>query len=119
LVFHGPGSAMVPAEDLTRYEGGTLSDNIISSPSFVKRGMTLGPTICLFINGQPKPGWPLDAIDVSRVVAVELYVAGPRGDATGTLAMEWPPAARCSPVATTVTRTRPTDAKYAAIWLKP
>lgn len=109
-------SALVPGEEVSR-QGGNLTDALRGSPTFVKRGLTIGPMICVYVNGEARPGWPLDAFDPSRIVAVELY--GVRGDPTHTLATEWPPGAPCGMGNRLAQSAKGSDAHFAAIWLKP
>ncbi|MBL0169665.1 MAG: carboxypeptidase regulatory-like domain-containing protein [Gemmatimonadaceae bacterium] len=110
-------SALVTGSEL-RAAGGALSDALVRSKSMTLRGLRLGVTTCVFLNGIPRPGMPLDAIQIEEVEAVELY--GARGDPTGTLASSWPAGAQCGS-ASRLPPPRsggiaPPDAKWAAIW---
>ena len=112
--------ALVPGEEITRY-GSSASDAIRGSQSFVKKGLQLGSSVCLFVNGVPRPGWPLDAIPPEQIATGELYTK--TGDETSTLAARWPHgAAFGSSAGTVATPTSPLSRRslihYAVIWLK-
>ncbi len=115
--MRGPNSAIVTGSEVRRY-GGSLMDALRGSPSFVSHGLHFGPTTCVFVNGRPEPGLPLDAIRVEDVASIELY--GPSDEATNTLS--WPHYARCGENIAV----RPlhgvgnsaTTAVLAAVWLK-
>ena len=110
-------SALVSGAEL-RDMGGSLHDALLRSKSMTVRGLRLGPTTCVFLNGIPRPGLPLDAFQIEEIEAVELY--GESGDPTGTLASSWPRGAQCG---MSSRRAPPANgaiavpyAKWAAIW---
>lgn len=120
IVWRGPRSAIVPASELEQFEGTTLSDALNRSPTAFRRGLRIGTRTCVFIDGRPRPGWPIDAFRIENVDAVELYGIG--ADGTQSLWLAWPTRVPCSlpqggalgePVVPTGT------AVYAVIWLKP
>jgi hypothetical protein len=117
----GNGGAVIPSSELHRYAGGMASDAALASPSLLEKGLRFGPTLCLFVDGVPKPGWTLDAIPVEQIETIEAYTS--TGDVTTTLAKAWPPGARCGE--TTSIRPPPTLAErrsmiaIASVWLKP
>jgi hypothetical protein len=90
--MRGPNSALVSGTAL-RDAGGSVVDALRGSPAFTQRGMRIGPTTCVFVNGRPSPGLPLNGVDPKQIETIELYGAG--GDATGTLARSWPPGLPC------------------------
>lgn len=117
LGWRAMSSALVTGSEL-RDAGGSLSDALQRSRSMTLRGLRLGLTTCVFLNGIPRPGLPLDAFQIEEIEAVELY--GPRGDPTGTLASAWPIGAQCG-AASRLPVPRgsgiaPPEAKWAAIW---
>ncbi len=120
LRWEGQHGALVPGEQITRW-GGSASDAIRGSQAFVRKGLQLTSNVCLFVNGVPKPGWPLDAIPPEQIATVELYTA--TGDETNTLFSRWPPHAQCgissggasSPLSPFE---RKSVIRYAVIWLK-
>jgi carboxypeptidase family protein len=116
--------AVVTSTELQRYGGGSASDALRASQSFVKKGLRIGPVTCLFIDGIPKPGWQLDAIPPEQIAAVEVYTRS--GDATGTLASQWPDKQTVpglGPCRTPMRRSpsagvEASTVMYVAIWLK-
>lgn len=115
--WQGSGGAVVPGSELQRYAGGSVTDAVQASPSFMKRGLRIDPNACVFIDGVPKPGFNLDAIPVEHIAAIELYTN--RGDVTGTLGTLWP---RGAPCGTALTTRRSADVqstiRLVSIWLK-
>ncbi len=120
LRWEGQHGAVVPGEQIAEW-GGSASDAIRGSQAFVRKGLQLTSNVCLFVNGVPKPGWPLDAIPPEQIATVELYTA--TGDETNTLYERWPRGAQCgSSAGTASSPTSPFDRKsivrYAVVWLK-
>jgi hypothetical protein len=120
LRWQGQGASIVPGEEITR-NGGSSGDAIRGSSSFVRKGLVLGPTVCLFVNGVPKPGWGFDGIPPEQIATVELYTI--TGDETHTLAQEWPHGAQCGRTGGVPAPTSPFNRRsvvqYAVVWLKP
>lgn len=119
VVWRGSKSALVPGAELEELEGMSLSSALNASRTGFRRGMIVGPNTCVFVNGQPKPGFWVDMYDPEDVEAVELY--GPGGEGTGTLRLAWPARAPCGaqqggPYGRGVP---PGNATWAVIWLKP
>lgn len=113
LIWRGMNSALVPGSQLRRY-GGSVTDALQGSPAVVITGLRIDRSTCVFVNGLPRPGWPLDAYNVDDIEAVEVY--GRYGDATGMLAKRWPPGAPCGDGSSS----RPTSgtAGFAVVWLR-
>jgi hypothetical protein len=120
LRWQGQGASIVPGEEITR-NGGSSGDAIRGSSSFVRKGLVLGPTVCLFVNGVPKPGWGFDGIPPEQIATVELYTI--TGDETHTLAQEWPHGAQCGRTGGVPAPAGPFNRRsivqYAVVWLKP
>jgi hypothetical protein len=111
-------SALVPGSQVRRY-GGSLTDAIQGSAAVVNKGLRIGSEACVFVDGVPRPGLPLDAVRVDDVEAVEVY--GTRGDPTGVLARQWPPGVPCTATAIHPSRTvgpSPEVARYVVVWLR-
>jgi hypothetical protein len=111
----GSRGALIPSEQLLRY-GGSLMDAIAGAPSLVRKGLRFGPTICVFVNGQPKPGLPLDAVPVEQVAAVEVFTV--KGDDTNSLATRWPSGAACSETGVRTAARPSIQAYYASVWTR-
>jgi hypothetical protein len=112
-------SALVPGSQL-RETGGALSDALQRTPAMNVRGLRLGPTTCVFVDGVPRPGSPLDAYAVEDIEAVELY--DDNSDLTGTVSKAWPRGAQCGLASRLPPPPSngmgPPIAKYAMIWTR-
>lgn len=119
VVWRGSKSALVPGAELEELEGLSLSSALNKSRTGFRRGMVVGPNTCVFVNGQPRPGFQVDDHDPQDVEAVELY--GPGGEGTGTLRLAWPPRAPCGAQQGGLfgRGVPPGNATWAVIWLKP
>jgi len=117
--WQGQGASIVSGEEITR-NGGSSGDAIRGASSFVRKGLVLGPTVCLFVNGVPRPGWGFDGIPPEQIATVELYTI--TGDETHTLAQEWPHGASCGRTGGVAAPTSPFNRRsivqYAVVWLK-
>lgn len=115
--MRGPHSALVPGAEVRKY-GGSLTEALRGAPSFGMRGLRIGPTTCVFVNGRPEPGLWLDSYHVDQVETIELY--GPTGDATGSLATSWPRGARCGENSGAERSREPASnvAMWAVLWLR-
>jgi len=119
LRWQGQGGSTVSGEEITR-NGGSSGDAIRGASSFVRKGLVLGPSVCLFVNGVPKPGWGFDGIPPEQIATVELYTI--TGDETHTLASQWPHGAQCGRTGGVPAPTSPMNRRsivqYAVVWLK-
>jgi hypothetical protein len=88
-------SAIIPRAELTRDGDRQLLGAIRRSPSSLKVVMRFGDSACVFIDGQPRPGVSVNALDPSDIEAVEAYAAG--AEASGTLNRRWPHGFPCAP----------------------
>ncbi len=88
-------SAVIPRSELTRDGDPQLLGAIRRSPSFSKVVMRFGESACVFIDGQPRTGVSVNALDPSDIEAVEVYAAG--AEASGTLNRRWPRGFPCAP----------------------
>lgn len=124
LGWRSMNSALVPGGEIRR-AGPNLLRALEGSPSFVSRGLFIGDTICVFVNGVPRPTLPLDAIPVEDIEVVELY--GAKDDAVKTLMFKWPGNARCGAALRIAGRRYEAPngprakaiARWAVVWLKP
>jgi len=116
-------SALVPGGEI-RKAGSQLLAALEGSPSFVSRGLFIGDVICVFVNGAPRPGLPLDAIPVETIEVVELY--GAKDEAVKTLMFKWPGSAPCGAANRIAGRRYEAPngpranavARWAVVWLK-
>ena len=116
MVARRNSSAIVSASELreTGYAG--VADALRRSPSFNKAVIRIGGTACVFVDGQPKPGFSLDAFDATEIEAVEAYT--PSSEGTGNLARRWPRGFPCAPTGENVTANGSDVIRWIVIWLK-
>ena len=95
LMTRRNGSALVTRAELLR-EGAAPSvfEATQSAPSFVKQAITWGDTVCVYVDGRPRPGMSVQLFDAQDVEAVEVYTKG--SDWSGTLGLRWPRNAPCT-----------------------
>ena len=117
LRWRGMNSALVTGSELRR------AGDVEATPTFNARGLRLGGSICVFLNGTPRPGMNLDVVSPHRIEVMELY--GATDVAARDLASKWPARAMCGEVfrgnryvATSGPRAAAV-ARYAVIWLRP
>lgn len=117
-------SAIVPGAEV-RKGGGQLIDALRASPSFNAHGLRISDTVCVFVNGVPRPNVTLEAFDLDEIESVEAYgtTFGGTGDRSRSLELMWPPNAPCG-VSQGRTFTRSPNSikvgivKYVVIWLR-
>jgi hypothetical protein len=93
--MRGLNSALVPADELAAIGTETTSEALLRARSFAIKNLRLHRDICVYVNGEPKPGWTMDAFDVSEILAIEVYGRG--GDLTRNLGVRWPRGVPCGP----------------------
>jgi hypothetical protein len=109
------GSAMVGRVELTRYGDGNLTTAIMRSPSFAKKALRFTSEACLFVDGRPRPGVSLQAIDPADVEIVEVYSSG---DASGTLLRAWPKGMACGDTGMPRASGNKELIRWVTVWLK-
>jgi hypothetical protein len=121
--WRGNESAIVPRQELMRFGGeGTLTGSLRGASTIVDKGLVIGADACVFVNGEPKPGWPLDAFDITEIEAIEVYAG--KSEMSNTLRARWPRGALCgSPSTATPGQSalprRPGAVSMVVIWLRP
>ena len=117
LRWRGMNSVLLTGSEVRR--GGSVE----LTPSFNARGLVLGSSICVFLNGTPRPGMNLDVVPLEKIEVMELY--GASDVAARELHAKWPARSVCGfmnrgrrYVATSGPR-RNAIAQFAVIWLKP
>lgn len=86
--------AVLTHDDLFRTGEGSLEDAIVRAGIFGKNSMLWGPSVCVFVDGEPQPRLKLNDVRVRQVEFVEIW----RRDFTGTMGKRWPrpPFGACS-----------------------
>ncbi|MGH7679460.1 MAG: carboxypeptidase regulatory-like domain-containing protein [Gemmatimonadaceae bacterium] len=117
LRWRGMNSALVTGSELRR------AGAVEATPTFNTRGLRLGSSICVFINGTPRPGMNLDVVSPDRIEVMAL--SGASDVSARDLAAKWPARAACGEVfrerryvATSGPRVNAV-AKFAVLWLRP
>jgi hypothetical protein len=88
-----PRSVRVARAELLASGAHNLLEALEHSPTVQANGLIFSRGACLFVNGQPRPGFPIDAIVADRVEYVEGYAV--RGDLSRSLAQRWPANSEC------------------------
>ena len=116
--IRGLNSAVVSGEELRESEM-NIVDALLRSKSMVTRGMQIGGSTCVFIDGIPRPNFSIEGIRPEEVAAIELY--GDGGDVSGTVGSSWPRGATCGTnnhLSPANSRAIPV-ARYALVWTVP
>lgn len=117
--WSSPMATFVAREELLRAGTRDARMALESTPSFNARGLVIERNACLFVNGLPRPGFPLDALDPAMIEFIEVYTA--ESERLGLLASRWPPRAECgAPVTAQAARWVPVQqkVKYVVVWTR-
>lgn len=93
IAMNEPFSFTAGRDEILAAKALTLYDAIISSGVLAKKHMTLGKSICLFVNGLPRAGFPVSSIQAADIDFIEVYGQG--SDAARSLMAEWPRGIGC------------------------
>ena len=77
-----------------RRGGNAVTAVLAQSGPMVASGMRLGPGVCVFVDGKPRPGMPLNAFRPEDIKALEVYAE--RSDAAMLALEDWPKNQKCS-----------------------
>ncbi len=88
-----PRSVRVARAELLATDSHNLLVALEQSATVQNSGMIFSRSACLFVNGQPRPGYPIDGLATERVEYVEGYAV--RGDLSRSLQLRWPRNAEC------------------------
>ncbi len=116
LLVRRLSSALVPRGELLEHDASEMLTAIRLSRSFATRGLRMGSAACVFVDGNPRPGYSLNAVDPREVEAVELY--GLKGDASLTLVRRWPRGAPCGDTGGPSVTPGDDVVQWIVIWLK-
>lgn len=86
-------SALITGSELRR-SGGSVSVALKQSGKMVANGMRLDAKVCVFVNGQARPGYPVNGIRPEEVTAMEVYAAN--SEPMRLLLTDWPRGTQCS-----------------------
>jgi len=116
LLVRRMSSALVPRSEILEHDAGEMLTAIQFSRSFLSRPLRMGPTACIFVDGNPRPGYSLRVVEPRDVEAVELY--GVDGDQSGTLGLRWPRNAPCGDTGASSVTPGKDVVRWIVIWLK-
>lgn len=114
-----PMAANVSREELLRVGTTDAMMALSGTPSFNRMGLVIERDACVFVDGLPRPGLPLDAIDPATIEFIEVYPGG--AERTGILASRWPRGGQCgAPVDPSFKRWVPGQqlARYVVVWTR-
>lgn len=115
-----PRAVRVARSELLATGAHNLLVALEQSPAVQESHLIFSRGACLFVNGQPRPGFPLDAILTDRVEYVEGYAM--RGDLSRTLATRWPANSTCGVPGGELTVRRAIESgqgvQFVVVWLR-
>ncbi len=86
--FGGQRTVRVPRSEIVATQARNLLVALEQSPSVIESGVVFTRAACVFVNGLPRPGYPIDAINADQVEYVEGF---PRNaELSRTLVIRWP-----------------------------
>lgn len=118
LGMAGNLAVMVGREELQKTGARSVLDALIETPSGRRKNVVIGRDACVFVNGRPRPGFPIDAVWVEDVEFIEAYPGG--SELSNTLARRWPPGASCGVPSITPQRgeTSKGRVRVVSVWLR-
>lgn len=93
MAWSSPLSAYLTRDDVLEQGTRDLRLALELAPTVNRRGLRIPRTACVFVDGVPRPGMPIDAYSPEQVEFVELYAGA--ADRSGLLARRWPPRGEC------------------------
>ena len=109
----GSNGAVISAAEFAGHEGMTLDIALAFAPSVARKLMRIDPgSVCLYVDGVPRPFASIKDFSADQVAAVEVY----RKDMTGSLAARWPQYFPCGDGSARIAN--PNNARYVNIWLR-
>jgi hypothetical protein len=115
-----PRTVRVSRQELLLTGSGSLLQALERAPTVKASGVIISRLACVFVDGLPRPSYPVDAIRTDRVEYVEAYPA--RTDLSRTLVNRWPPGAPCGAPGGDLISQRAiesgTGAYYVVVWTR-
>ena len=115
-----PRAVRVSRDELLQTGAHNLLVALEAAPTVQQSNLIFSRNVCLFVNGLPRPGFPLDAILTDRVEYVEGYAN--RGDLSRTLPVRWPANGVCGVPGGEITARRAIESgqgiQYVVVWLR-
>lgn len=115
-----PRSVRVSRAELLETGAHNLLVALENAPTVQHSNLIFSRGACLFVNGQPRPGFPVDVILTEKVEYVEAYAM--RGDLSRTLQLRWPPNQPCGAPGGDLTVRRAIESgqgiQFLVVWLR-
>lgn len=119
LKFATPRAVLVARREIEASDAVSLLTALQFARPVQAKGVLIDRRACVFVNGVPKPAYPLDAIMAGDVEFVEAYPPGT--ELTRTLVMSWPAGATCGAPEGTMRASNPGSrqvAQFVSVWLR-
>ncbi len=117
LKYATPRAGLIHRDELSRTGATSLADALPYTGSVARLGLRISNDACLYVNGEPRPGYPVSSILAGNVEFVEMYPAG--SDLTRTLTMKWPPGGTCgNGVAPAAAQRSSNQVRFVSVWLR-
>lgn len=115
-----PRTVRVGRAELMGTGAGTLIGAMEQAPTVKASGVMVSRLSCVFVDGLPRPGYPLDAIRTDKVEFVEAYPEGT--ELSRTLVNRWPPGGACGSAGADIITRRAiesgTSARWVVVWTR-
>ncbi|MBX3131907.1 MAG: carboxypeptidase regulatory-like domain-containing protein [Gemmatimonadaceae bacterium] len=117
ISWAGTNAAFVTREELLSAGTNDAMRALEGTPSFTRKGLVIDRNACLFVNGLPRPGFPLDSVDPETIEFIEVYPAV--GEHSGVLRARWPRGAECGAPGSFRRRASPYQkVAYVVVWTR-
>lgn len=119
LKYATPRAALVGAAELQATNRPTLWSALENAPTVLRQRIVITRAACIFVNGIPRPGVPVDALFTADIEFAEVYPPG--SELTRTLMRAWPINGECGVRDDSAMRfadSRQT-AQFISVWQRP
>lgn len=117
MAWSSPLSAYLTREDVLESGTRDLRLALELAPAVNRKGLRVDRTACVFVDGLPRPGMPIDAFNPEQVEFVEMYAGA--ADRSGLLARRWPARGACGNGGTAMRTVGNTQSvQYIVLWLR-
>lgn len=115
LGWRSPNHSVLASGSEVRRAGTSLRDAVQFLGPVIAKGLRLGSGVCVYVDGVPRPGYPLNGIRLQEVKALEVY--GRDKEVVSYLKLMWPGRAPCSETGAIAPR-RSDTVTYIVVWTK-
>lgn len=116
LKYATPRAAQVDFAELQKIGATSLWVALESAPTIIRKSILITRRACIFVDGIPRPGVPVDALVATDLELVEVYPPG--SELTRTLARAWPLHGECGVQGSTAMRfgNERQTAQFISVW---